>query len=37
MPRNESYKTKQKDIILNAIKKQKHAFTIKDIYESIKD
>lgn len=33
----EIYKTKQKDIILNSIKKQKHEFTIKDIYESIKD
>ena len=37
MNRNESYKTKQKDIILDIIKKQKHEFTIKDIYESIKD
>ena len=37
MNRNESYKTKQKDIILDIIKKQKHEFTIKDIYRSIKD
>ena len=37
MNRNESYKTKQKDIILDSIKKQKHEFTIKDIYRSIKD
>lgn len=37
MSRNDSYKTKQKDIIINVIKKQNHEFTIKDIYESIKD
>lgn len=35
--RNSSYKTQQKDIILGIIKKQKHEFTIKDIYESIKE
>ena len=33
----EIYKTKQKDIILDVIKNQKHEFTIKDIYKSIKD
>ena len=33
----ESYKTKQKDIILDIIKKQKHEFTIKDIHEKVKD
>ena len=35
--RNDSYKTKQKDKILEIIKKQKHEFTIKDIYEPIKE
>ena len=35
--RNSSYKTQQKDIILDIIKRQKHEFTIKDIHESIKD
>ncbi len=33
----EIYKTKQREIILDIIKKQKHEFTIKDIYESISD
>ena len=32
-----SYNTKQKDIIIDLIKKQKHEFTIKDIHEKIKD
>ena len=32
MARSESYNTKQKDLILNVIKNQKHEFTIKDIY-----
>ena len=32
-----SYNTKQKDIILDVIKKQKSEFTIKDIYEKVKD
>ena len=32
-----TYNTKQKDIILDIIKKQKHEFTIKDIYEQVKD
>lgn len=35
--RNEHYKTKQKDLILDAIKKYKGAFTIKDIYNKLKD
>ena len=35
MSRNETYNTKQKEIILNTIKKQKHAFTVKDIYNEI--
>lgn len=33
----EIYKTKQKDIILNIIKKKEQEFTIKEIYEEIKD
>ena len=32
-----SYNTKQKDIILDIIKKQKHEFTVKDIYSQVKD
>ena len=32
-----SYNTKQKDIILDLIKKNHHEFTVKDIYENIKD
>lgn len=32
-----TYNTKQKDIILEIIKKQKKEFTIKDIYELVKD
>ena len=32
-----SYNTKQKDIILDIIKNQKHEFTVKDIYEEVKD
>ena len=35
MTRSEYYNTKQKDIILKTIKKQKHEFTIKDIYDDI--
>lgn len=31
------YKTKQKDKILEIIKQKHHEFTIKDIYEEIKD
>ena len=37
MSKHKSYNTKQKDIILEVIKKQKHEFTIKDIYDEIKD
>ncbi len=37
MARSESYNTKQKDIILNAIKHQKKEFTINDIYNQVKD
>ena len=36
MSRSEYYKTKQKVIIINAIKMQKHEFTIKDIYDELK-
>ena len=32
-----SYNTKQKDIILDLIKKYNHEFTVRDIYESIKE
>ena len=32
---NDSYKTKQKDLIMNEIIKQNHEFTIKDIYEKL--
>lgn len=32
-----SYNTKQKDLILNIIKKQNKEFTIKEIYENIKN
>lgn len=37
MSRNETYNTKQKDIIIDIIKKQNHEFTVKDIYNEIKD
>lgn len=37
MKRNETYNTKQKDLILSIIKKQNHEFTVKDIYEKVKD
>lgn len=37
MKRNESYNTKQKDLILSIIKKQTHEFTIKDIYNEVSD
>lgn len=33
----ETYKTKQKNIILDIIKNQDNSFTIKDIYEKVKD
>lgn len=32
---NYSYKTKQKDLILNMIKKQKGEFKVQDIYEAL--
>ena len=35
MTRSESYNTKQKDLIIDIIKKQKHEFTIKDIYDEL--
>ena len=34
--KREYYSTKQKEIILNVIEKQRHEFTIKDIYSEIK-
>lgn len=37
MARNESYNTKQKDIIFDVIKRQTHEFTIKDIYNEVCD
>ena len=37
MSKREHYNTKQKDIIINVIKKQKHEFTVKDIYDELKD
>ena len=37
MKRNESYNTKQKDLILSIIKKQTHEFTIKYIYNEVSD
>ena len=35
--RNESYNTKQKDLILDVIKKRNREFTIKDIYDDLKE
>lgn len=35
MPRNNSYNTKQKDLILEIIKKEHKEFTIKDIYNEL--
>ena len=35
MARGESYNTKQKDIILYAIKQKRREFTIKDIYNQV--
>ena len=32
-----SYNTKQKDLILDVIRNKKHAFTVKDIYNEVKD
>ena len=37
MARSVFYNTRQRDIILNAIKNQKKEFTIKDIYNQMKD
>ena len=37
MPRNDSYNTKQKDLILDTIKKQPKEFTIKDIHKELKN
>ena len=37
MSRCDSYNTKQKDIIIDAIKHQKKEFTIKDIYNQVKN
>ena len=37
MKKRDNYNTKQKEIILDIIKKQKKEFTIKDIYEEVKD
>ena len=37
MSRCETYNTKQKDLIVDTIKKHKHEFTIKDIHNEIKD
>ena len=34
--KNESYNTKQKDLILNIIKRKKSSFTIKNIYDETK-
>ncbi len=35
MKRNDTYNTKQKDIILNFLKKQQKELTIKEIYEKL--
>ena len=37
MARNNSYETKQKDMILDVIKNNHKSFTIKDIHEILKD
>lgn len=37
MNRSDTYNTKQKELILKIIKKQKKEFTVKDIYEEVKD
>ena len=36
MTGRESYNTKQKNLIINTIKKQKNEFTINDIYDELK-
>ena len=35
MQRNDTYNTKQKELILDIIKKQKREFTVKDIYNEV--
>lgn len=35
MSRNETYKTKEKELILDVIKSFKNDFTIKEIYEKL--
>ena len=35
MPRNETYNTKQKEMILSIIKKKNHPFTIKELYQEL--
>lgn len=35
MSRNETYKTKQKELILDVIKSFKNDFTVKEIYEKL--
>ena len=35
--RSENYNTRQKDMILNAIKESNHEFTIKDIYNALEE
>lgn len=35
MNRNDTYKTKQKDLIIDIIKTETHEFTIKDIYNKL--
>ncbi len=37
MQRNDTYNTKQKELILEIIKKQKKEFTVKDIYNEAKN
>ncbi len=37
MNRSDTYNTKQKELILKIIKKQNKEFTVKDIYEEVKD
>lgn len=37
MKRNDTYNTKQKELILDIIKKQKKEFTVKDIYNETKN
>lgn len=37
MSRNDSYNTKQKELILNVLKSKKKEFTIKEIYDEVKE